>query len=230
VMHRIHEFNTRWWGAPVGHSDDIDLLMANEAELTRELQQYDWCEVRVRHDDVASSPTVKQNTFVWFDTQLHYRLSLRRLDRLPQTAKIIACSELAINVESFASFQSERYRLLPNVSQTKVDDRYKLWAKNLIESNPEYCATAFYKEKAVGFFFGQPDGEFVRFSLAVADQMSLVPGMFLYSCAADYFKSLGARTLTASISSQNVGALNIHAALGCQFYEAVGCWLRHPNR
>jgi hypothetical protein len=229
VIHRIHEFNTRWWGSPVGHSDDIDLLMANEAELTRELDAYDWCEVRVKHGDVARLPLAERNTFAWVDTQLHYRLNLRRVEGIPKAATIVDSTELSIDVEKFASFQSERYRMLPQVSQAKVDERYRLWANDLIESSPGYCATAFYKENIVGYFFGQPDGESARFSLAVANQLASVPGMLLYSCALNHFKSLGARTAAASISSQNIGALNIHAALGCQFYEAVGCWLRHPQ-
>jgi len=224
-----HEFNSRWWGAPVGITHDFDLLAASSNEVALAARAYEWIEARVPTGSVPPNWAGPTNGFYWVDLQLGYRVSLKRIEQLPPSWSFVAADRLSIDVDDFADFTAERYGRLPGTTPERIAQRYRLWAQDLIDQAPQACATVLRNDEVAGYVLGSVDGSKASFTLAVASRGSSAHGLGIYLGAAALYRSLGATTMHSALSATNLPALNAHVALGCLFVSATGIWMRYSD-
>ncbi len=84
-MIRKHEFNTRWWGKPVGIVDDTEFFFLDEDLIRAQLDPYDWVEFKSVLDAVTPLKKITRAGFFQVDTQLPFSLNLKSLDETPST-------------------------------------------------------------------------------------------------------------------------------------------------
>jgi len=222
-----HEFNTVWWGKPVGISTDRALLTMPDDELDKMVLDYDWIEVRCPLNEIPAAWLGPNNGFQYVDAQLSYRAPLRHLAPLsPATSLIPATDRPLGGLDDLAPFSSERYAKLPGVTAERLAARYRRWANDLVAAHPDWCAAVLHEGQPAGYIFGAPDGRSANFVLAASSVEATTPGLVIYLAAAHFFAGKGAARMASAFSSTNVGALNAHVALRCRFDKATGIWIR----
>ena len=82
-MIRDHEFNSRWWGGRVGILDDPAFFSRPEADRRQMLAPYRWVEFRRSVEKVDDPWLVSRADFAQVDTQLRFRIGLKRLPPRP---------------------------------------------------------------------------------------------------------------------------------------------------
>ena len=222
-----HDFNTRWWGQPVGISTEPSLLTRSPDILGQLVEPFSWVEVRCPLDQLPSGWLGPENGFQFVDVQLSYRAPLHNLAPLSRSTSIVPASESGLgDLADLAPFTAERYSKLPGITPELLALRYKKWAEDLVAEHPDWCATVLHEDRTAGYVFGSPDGTSAHFVLAASSTRATTPGLVIYLAAAQFFASKGARQMQSALSSTNVGALNAHMPLRCRFLQATGVWIR----
>ncbi len=228
-MIREHEFNSRWWGAPVGIVSDPELFRLPKDERRRALARFAWAEYRVCSDSVPDRTAIHDAGFFHVDTQVGYRIGLARV---PSTSSLEGLRvefadvrQIVIRGDEMAPFRAERFRHLPGIDDGRINERYALWGNRLIEENPEVCLEVFDGERRQGWFLGRQSDGRLNLTLAMLDRTACISGLHLYQRAMIAYASRGWRTGWATFSVENLPVLNIFSSLGARFTQAEHFWL-----
>lgn len=226
---RLHEFNSRWWGAPAGVVTDPLWLSGPPAVLAMHCAEYAWVEY------IDSKPTsevrrvLQKLGFVHADTQLQFRVDLR-----PYAQEVLPCGvTLGVAptaVETWKAavlrpFVHERYSLLAGCSEARLTARYAQWAAQLAQSVPATSLEFRRGTIAQGWFLSHPSSAGLELTLAMTALDSSLPGATLYRAAIGAYARRGFRLGYAGFSATNHDVHNIYSALGARFTGARECWL-----
>ena len=92
-MIRKHEFNSAWWGSPVGISSDVQDLFQNPEQLCSELTTFDWIEFRIAFDDLPTRKLGPANGAQLVETQLTYQKNISRIGGCPGGVTILPATQ-----------------------------------------------------------------------------------------------------------------------------------------
>lgn len=233
-MIQNHEFNTRWWGSPVGVVSNPGFFSLDIEQQQKLLEPYAWAEF---HSSLGECPPLKEladSGFFQIDTQIRFMLNLRKIEPTASTEQLscVFADEKDFNIEAeqLAMFTHERFRHVPGCTETLTNERYALWANDLVREHPENCMQLFLKDRLQGWFLSRP-GEAHRLNLALAmlTNTSEISGMLLYHQACVAYAKRGHRLGSASFSVSNTPVHNIYAKLGARFMPPGGNWLWLAN-
>lgn len=230
-----HDFNSAWWGKPVGIVRDPAFFNLHESERLSLLQAYDWVEY-IGTGDLEGrmrAPAICSAGFCHVDAQLRFRIKLVTNNLFSQEcASMIAGDEnvFRLEPENFAEFEFERFKILPGCEGAKLNERYALWAKDLYTRNSKLCMQLNLDETTQGWFFSSPgSGRIVNLDLAVMAKDAKISGLALYERALAYYADLGFRVGQAGFSAHNFRVMNIYASLGAKFLDSRDCWVWCKN-
>ena len=229
-MIRTHDFNTRWWGGPVGIVDDPAFFNLPAAERQSQLDAFEWVEYRQPLDASPPLNALLDAGFFQADTQIAFLLNLGKLDESPSTAALEVRSASAhpftVSAADLAHFRHERFRHLPGCSGERIDRRYALWANDLLQASPETCVQVLLDGRLQGWFLSRPArSNHLELTLAMLAGDATISGMLLYQKACIAYGALGYRVGEASFSVTNTAVHNIYAKLGARFAAPLGNWL-----
>ena len=224
-----HEFNTRWWGARVGTVADAAFFDLPEEERRQLLAPFKWAEHRTLMPESAHPIAVERAGFFWTDVQLRFRLALNRVPVL-ESAKDMELvfgddEPFSLALEDLADFEHERYRYLPGATQEKINERYFIWANDIVRDHPQWCMRVLFKGALQGWFLCIPAGQKLNLTLATLHRDARVSGLLLYAAALRGLSGRGARLGYASFCVSNTLSLNMYAQLGARFATPEICWM-----
>jgi hypothetical protein len=224
-----HDFNSRWLGRPCGISTSPELLELPPDELIELCRPYAFVEVRVPAATVPSQRLAPANGLVQVDTQLSYRLSSANAPAVPKGLTATTFADLPRDdlwPAQLAIFGTERYRRLTAVDEALLQHRYTMWASGLVDRNPGWCLRIDSGAGTEGFSFASPDPEGKKLTLDLVSgaRGSTVPGLAVFVAAVATYRQMGIRSVGASFSAHNVGAINAHIALGCRVTASTDIW------
>jgi hypothetical protein len=230
-MIKTHEFNTEWWGSPVGIVTENRLFELPRAEREQLLQPYEWVEFKMplEHSPVQLL-TLHRAGFMQVDTQINYRLNLVNL-KAPESLKDLEvefADEHPFEIEQgdLKSFEHERYFKLPGITAERVNRRYALWCRQHLIEHPSACLRILYKGKVEGWYLGATsEGVGLNLTLAMLSGDADISGLLLFLRAYQAYASRGHRLGWASFSVQNTPVHNIYASIGARFLNPVGQWM-----
>lgn len=215
-----HSFNSDWLGCSFAVSTDRRVLELGNSKLTSIAKGFDLVELRL--SEPSPSWCINSDSpFEYVESQVRYAIPARRGTQLLESFGP-ATRTSPIDVAEFSEtrltpFSTERYRHLRGMSEHLLNARYVSWAKQLIEDEDAVCGQVEVGDVVAGYFFGELCGTIAEFTLAMSSAAANFPATILYAAALDHFCSLGARRVESSFSSRNIGAINVHAQLGCHF-------------
>ncbi len=230
-MIHFNEFNSSWWGEPVGIVVDPEFFNLSPDLRADHLKQYAWVEFRVPLG--GSAPSLRdlhQAGFYQFDTQINYRLSFRGLQKPSSLDELnVEFADefpFAFLAEDVKSFEQERFSRLPGVSQRLVNQRYALWGETHIKKHPSTCLRVLYKERVEGWYLADDTGKKgLNLTLAMLSKGSEISGLLFFLKAYHAFAGRGHRLGWASFSVYNTAVHNIYAGIGARFLNPWGYWL-----
>ena len=230
-MIKNHEFNTRWWGKPVGIVTEPGFFAAPEQEQRRLLEPFAWVEFRMplEHPPV-DLVTLHGAGFFQVDTQINYRLNLTKLD-LPSsldslTAEFADEAPFEIDSADIRAFEHERFFRLPGATEERVNERYALWSQQHLAAHPTTSLRILSRGRVEGWYLGDDTaGVGLNLTLAMLSKQSDISGLLLFLKAYQAFVARGHRLGWASFSVQNSPVHNIYAAIGARFLNPTGHWL-----
>ena len=229
VLIQIHEFNSEWWGGPVGIVVDAEFFFLTAQEQAKLLEPYQWAEYRAAAGRHPSPETVRRAGFFHADTQIGFRISLNRVPATPDldsmTARFADQAPFAVKATEMMTFSAERFIHLPNASAMRVNSRYALWSDRLVANDPEWCMEVLDSEEAQGWFLGTGRGKGLNLTLAMLRRDARIPGLRLYRKALVEYARRGATMGWASYSASNICVLNIWASLGALATSVEHFWL-----
>ncbi len=228
-MIRQHDFNSRWWGEPVGIVDRGAFFSLPPAERARALAPFHWVEFKSRLNDAPPLTLLRDAGFFLADTQVEFRIGLK-------ASVVSACAEAIavhfatdapfdLRAEDVPLFEHERYRHLPGNDPERTNRRYVEWARQLIREHPDCCLQVTAEEAAQGWFLSRPAAGCLNLTLAMLRRHARISGFLLYDQALRAYASRGHRIGWASFSVTNTAVLNIYARLGAHFVGPTGIWL-----
>lgn len=230
-MIKAHEFNTEWWGKPVGIVTDPVFFDLPAAEREQRLAPYEWAEFRMplEHSPVGYLALHKAG-FMQVDTQINYRLRLADLpapDSLDRLEVQFADEHpFEIGQDDIKSFEHERYFKLPGISEERVNRRYVLWCRQHLREHAAECLRVLYEGEVQGWYLGAAtEGPGLNLTLAMLSRDSSISGLLLFLKAYQGFAGRGHRLGWASFSVQNTPVHNIYAGIGARFLNPVGLWM-----
>jgi hypothetical protein len=227
---RDHEVNCRWGGGRVGILVDPDFFTQPEAVRRQMLAPYRWVEFRRSVEKVADPWLLSNAGFAQVDTQLRFRVGLKRMRPRPDSdsplpVRFATDGTFALPEGQWPLFLHERFRHLPGATPEKIAERYAIWARALLAKSPEWCVEIGPPADPQGWFFAEAEGEHLHLALALLGPGATVSGFDLYAAALAAFARRGARIGEARFSIENRPVHNIYARLGAVFLDAIGCWL-----
>ncbi|MFY9513255.1 MAG: hypothetical protein WAQ05_20015, partial [Rubrivivax sp.] len=127
-MIRAHEFNSRWWGAPVGVVTDAALLDAEAPSVAEACRPYAWAEYSVMNPEVALRLSAQRAGFLSADSYVQFRIDLRRFapEALPAgvTVRRPGDGRGGWRPEALQPFEHERFSMLDGCTQERLTARY----------------------------------------------------------------------------------------------------------
>jgi hypothetical protein len=166
------------------------------------------------------------------DTQVQFRIGLRELAAAGngRAAGVSLRSALepdfSLDQSDWEIFGHERFRVLPGVTEERLNERYSRWAEMLRKNDPAHCFQILREGEPQGWFLGQAEsGDTVNLTLGVLRRNAGVSGFTVYETALRRFREMGYRMGTASFSVSNTAVHNIYARLGARFTCPAGIWL-----
>jgi len=226
-----HDFNSQWWGGPVGIIHDKDFFQQGMAECQRLLQPFDWVEFKASRGDVAIESAVALCGFQFVDLQVLYKAGLDKSAtsqrEVPLEMVNATVHEFDLHPSELTEFAAERFSVLPGVTPERICQRYVAWASTLLGKNPELCFEVRKDSIPQGWVFAErtESPRAVNFTLVMTSNRSQVRGLEVYRAALQQFARMGFAFCQASFSAFNVPAHNIHALLGARFLDPVICWI-----
>ena len=233
-MIREHDFNSRWWGAPVGIVSDAAFFSLSPEERAPALSVFEWVEFKAAVDEAPSPAVLQAAGFFQVDVQMNFRLNLRKVRQSESIAALqvrtAAERPLSITGTAFRPFDHERFRYVPGATQSRIDERFSLWSADLIQKCPEYCLEVVNHDVVQGWFLSQRHANHgLNLTLAMLHVDATISGMLLYQKACHYYAQQGERVGWASFSADHTAVLNIYAAMGAGFIAPTYCWLWTPS-
>jgi hypothetical protein len=229
-MIRDHEFNTRWWGRLVGFVHDPDFFSLDIVAQQKLLKPYAWAEFYSPIELAPPSRDLADAGFIQVDAQLQFLLNLHRVESTASTDRLECYfadqRNFDIEVEELARFTHERFKHIPDCDVTRTNERYALWANELIRENPETCMQLYLGDSLQGWFLSRPGKQSgLELTLAMLTNSADISGMLLYQQACIAYAARGHRLGHASFSVTNTAVHNIYSALGARFMPPGGNWL-----
>ena len=223
-----HDFNSDWWGRPVGIIRDEHWFDLSLSQQRAELVPYAWVEFK--------SPLPAQEPFrytaVGFrltDTQIAFRIALDKIEETPSTLKLDCVNASAkpfrLAAASMADFQHERFAHLHGVTADRITSRFAAWASQLLQVHPEWALEISYEGQTQGWFVAEPTTKGLYLALAMLARGATLSGASLYRKALHHFATQGQRIGYAGFSASNTAVLNIYSQFGARFTAAQGAWL-----
>ena len=232
-MIRRHDFNSRWWGSPVGIVDDAAFFELAPAVRERRLAPYSWAEHKAPADP-ARSARIAAAGFFPVDLQLAFRIGLAHLQSSPSLERLDVAwaddPETPAGTFSFeparlADFAHERFQALPGITPERTNVRYALWASELAASAPAAALAVREGSEVQGWFLSRPSDTGLHLTLAMLARDARISGHSLYQRALLAYAARGHRLGTAEFSATNTAVHNIYAALGARFLSPKTCWM-----
>ena len=227
-MIRQHDFNSEWWGSPVGIVDDPSFFELPAEQRVTALAPFAWVEHKGEADPVHGA-RIAPTGFFQTDVQLAFRIGL---DRVPVTESLGRLSirwadeePFEVPADSLASFQRERFTVLPGATPERIDARYAAWAANLLRSDPSTCLEVSSDGRVQGWFLSRAAGKGLHLTLAMLRADASMSGHSLYHKALTAYASRGYRVGQAEFSATNTAVLNTYASLGARFVKPAACWM-----
>ena len=229
-MIREHRFNTRWWGSPVGFVHDPAFFSLDKATQQQQLKPYAWAEFHSILDQAPSLQSLATAGFIQTDTQIQFLLNLSKVKATPSMDSLeyhfADQKPFTIEMQQLAAFSHERFRHIPGCTGVRNNERYTLWANELIREHPETCIQLLANNKIQGWFLSRPGEERgLNLALAMLSSTAEVSGMLLYQQALVAYAKRGHRLGGASFSVTNTPVHNIYATLDARFLAPKGHWL-----
>lgn len=226
-MIKRHDFNSDWWGEETGIVTNNEFFNQSPQAITHALNNYAW--VEYKNAQPLSPTELCKHGFFHAGTQLNFRINLKNIEETPSLKSIEAHtaseSPFSIDTDALADFQHERFYLLNGITDQKIRERYALWSKTLIDSDPTHCLQIIAEGKIQGWFLAGKDDKGFRLTLAMNSKDATISGMLLYHKALATFAKMGHRIGYASFSAHNYPVLNIYATLGARFIHSSDDWL-----
>jgi hypothetical protein len=224
---RTHEFNTRWWGAPVGLVADPAFFAQPAAARADALAGYDWVECRGAAD--PGFQTLADTGFHLVDLQIPFRIGLHLVPPSSSadglTATFASETPFTVDAAAMRTFRHERFSRIPGVTPERLADRYARWSNELIAAHPDTCLAVHDQGRLQGWFLSRPLGGSLQLTLAMLHRDAGIPGSLLYHKALLTHARRGTRIGEASFSAANTDVLNLYARLGARFLAAEPCYL-----
>ena len=228
-MIRNHQFNSMWWGKPVGSITDAAFFDQPICVQQEQLAGFDWVEFRQLYDTPPPVWSLAAAGFTQADIQIRFKLGMHQVGESPSLDAIDAVfavdDAFEINAEDMAHFEHERFLLLPGATRERVNSRYAIWANTVIRDHPEWCIEIRTEGVPQGWFISQMDGELLNLTLAGLRRDASISGMHLYHKAMVEYAKRGARIGFASYSATNTQVMAIYAKLGVRYLVPEGFWL-----
>jgi len=229
-MIRNHEFNTRWWGKPVGIVHDPAFFSLDQVKQKKLLEPYVWAEFYSQLDQAPSLQDLTAAEFLQIDTQIQFLLNLSKVGSTASTDRLDFCfadqKSFQIEVEEVATFTHERFQHIPGCTVARINERYSLWANRLILEHPATCMQLFLNGRLQGWFLSLPGKQHgLNLVLAMLSNSAEVSGLLLYRQACVAYAERGHRLGNASFSVTNTPVHNIYMTLGARFMPPGGNWL-----
>ena len=159
-MIRDHEFNTRWWGRPVGFVHDPAFFSLDPATQQKLLEPYVWAEFYSQLDQAPPLSNLSAAGFIQTDTQIRFLLNLGKVEATASTDRLDYSfadqKDFVIEAEQLAMFTHERFRHVPGCTGSHTNERYALWANDLIQEHADSCMQLFLNDKLQGWFLSRP--------------------------------------------------------------------------
>jgi len=224
-----HEFNTKWWGSPVGIVKEASFFEL-PAPLQRELlAPFAWVEFTAPLTGDLPLWEIRRSGFVQVDTQIPFRLRLKDIESISShkvlQAHTAADKEFEIRAENFTDFKYERFLWL-GIDRKRLNKRYEIWGHNLMASAPETCLQITHENRVQGWYLSRSVGDKIELTLAMLHKDAEISGVQLYRKAFLTYAEMGFRLGGASFSIANTAVHNIYARLGARFSRPVGCWMQ----
>lgn len=230
-MIKRHEFNTEWWGSPVGIVTDSRFFELPGSERKQLLAPYGWVEFRMPlEQNPVEFLALHRAGFMQVDTQINYRLNLVNL-QAPESLQELEVefadeTPFEIGQDDIKSFDHERYFKLPGVTPDMVNRRYVLWCRQHLRKHASESLRVLYKGKVQGWYLGATtESAGLNLTLAMLAKEPAISGLLLFLKAYQGFAGRGHRLGWASFSVQNTPVHNIYAGIGARFLNPVGHWL-----
>jgi hypothetical protein len=232
-MIRRHEFNSVWWGSPVGIVDDDAFFDLGPTERAALLAPWAWVEHKAPAE-AARSARIAVAGFVPVDVQLAFRIGLAPLRSSPSLERLdVVFADEPHAVEGAFSFDSarladfahERFEALPGIIPERTNERYALWARELAASAPATALAVREGSEVQGWFLSRPIDTGLHLTLAMLARDARISGHSLYQRALLAYAARGHRLGMAEFSASNTAVHNIYAALGARFVSPTACWM-----
>lgn len=226
-----NDFNSQWWGAPVGIIREPAFFEQPIPEQHKILGEYSWVEFRSKQtENPLLFEKLHQSGFFYVDTLIHFRIAL---DRITDSAGLEGLEVYFANDSPFevkpldmAPFEHERFKYLPGAGPERIAQRYAIWSNKLIQQYPNYCLRVCLKNKLQGWFLAMPSQKGLNLALAMLHADAEISGLLLYQKAMlDYHSRRDERLGWASFSVTNTAVLNIYSRLGAHFLAVEQCWI-----
>lgn len=230
-MIKTHEFNTEWWGSPIGIVQDSQFFKLPAPEQHNLLAPFEWAEFKMPLEQgPVDYLAIHRAGFFQVDTQINYRLNLANL-KWPDSLNDLSAEfadqvPFEIRADDIKPFEHERYLKLPGVTPEKVNERYALWSRRHIAGHASTCLRITYNGRVEGWYLCDDSGEVgLNLTLAMLSRESDISGLLLFLKAYQAFASRGHRLGWASFSVQNTPVHNIYAGIGARFLSPIGQWM-----
>jgi hypothetical protein len=223
-----HDFNSAWWGRPVGIVRDERWFDLPVEEREAQLQPFAWVEFK-------SPLPVQQYAryagagFHLVDTQIAFRIALDKIEESTST-RMLTCAAASerpfqLEAQAMAAFGNERFAHLHGITSERITQRFATWADQLKASHPDWALEISYEGRPQGWFVAEPTDKGLYLALAMLAADATLSGANLYRKALCHFAARGQRIGHAGFSASNTAVLNIYSQFGARFTAAQGAWL-----
>ena len=220
-MIRQHDFNTNWFGRPVGIIDRVEFFSLPITERQARLQDFAWVEFSAGDLSPEHRHSLMETGFFFADTQVHFRLALGRIPKANEPGirvEFFDQNPFCITPEEIPDFQHERFRCVPGMTMEALNRRYGLWVNALMQESPDRCLRMVHEGRVQGWFLSRRvPGKGLNLTLAFQHRQSSVSGLLLYQVAIEAYVSRGEAQGWAAFSVTNTPVHNMYSFLGARF-------------
>lgn len=228
-MITLHEFNSNWYGNPVGIVKSPAFFSLPYSDRRAMLSQYLWVEYSAATVDDATYQELGRTGFRFLDVQVPFRVALDKCPA-PRTDKPIytisaETHSFSVSVDEIRSFSQERFLRVPGMTQSLLDRRYALWAENIIREHPRHCLRVVMNGATQGWWLAEPAEGFLNLTLGMLSQNSCCTGYDVFQAAFAAYADQGYSEGRTRFSVSNTPAFNIYASLGARYAPPIYYYL-----